>query len=164
MVVGVGFSIAVSVLVGQQLGAGSPANARLVALRALRLCVVVLGVPGLVLALNAKAVALWLTGDAEIARLTVMAIYAFTAVLPMIAVEFCIGGALRGAGDTRFPLLNVLAGLFVVRFGLAWLLSRAGFSIEWIYATLVADYSVKSSLLIWRFRSGRWMQKGLWKK
>ncbi len=164
MVVGVGFSIAVSVPVGQQLGAGSPANARLAALRALKLCVVVLGVPGLVLALNAKAVALWLTGDAEIARLTVMAIYAFTAVLPMIAVEFCIGGALRGAGDTRFPLINVLAGLFVVRFGLAWLLSRAGFSIEWIYATLVADYSVKSSLLIWRFRSGRWMHKGLWKK
>ncbi len=164
MVIGVGFSMAVSVLVGQQLGAGSPENARLAALRALKLCVLVLGVPGIVLALNAGPVALWLTGDAEIARLTVVAIYAFTAVLPMLAVEFCIGGALRGAGDTRFPLLNVLAGLFVVRFGLAWLLSRAGFSIEWIYATLVADYSVKSSLLLWRFRSGRWMHAGVRKK
>ena len=164
MVVGVGFSMAVSVLVGQQLGAGSPANARLAALRALKLCTVVLGVPGILLALNAGPVALWLTGDAEIARLTVVAIYAFTAVLPMLAVEFCIGGALRGAGDTRFPLLNVLAGLLVVRFGLAWLLSRAGFSIEWIYATLVADYAVKSTLLLWRFRSGRWMQSRLRKK
>lgn len=164
MVVGVGFSMAVSVLVGQQLGAGSPANARLAALRALKLCTVVLGVPGIVLALNAGPVALWLTGDAEIARLTVVAIYAFTAVLPMLAVEFCIGGALRGAGDTRFPLLNVLAGLFVVRFGLAWLLARAGFSIEWIYATLVADYAVKSALLLWRFRSGRWTHAGLRKK
>jgi Na+-driven multidrug efflux pump len=133
-------------------------------MRALKLCVVVLGVPGIVLALNAGPVALWLTGDAEIARLTVVAIYAFTAVLPMLAVEFCIGGALRGAGDTRFPLLNVLAGLFVVRFGLAWLLSRAGFSIEWIYATLVADYSVKSALLLWRFRSGRWTHARVRKK
>jgi putative MATE family efflux protein len=164
MVVGVGFSMAVSVMVGQQLGAGSPENARLAALRALKLCVVVLGAPGLVLALNARPVALWLTGDAEIARLTAVAIYAFTAVLPMLAVEFCIGGALRGAGDTRFPLLNVLAGLFVVRFGLAFLLSRAGFSIEWIYATLVADYSVKSSLLMWRFRSGRWTHARVRKK
>ena len=164
MVIGVGFSMAVSVLVGQQLGAGSPENARLAAMRALKLCVVVLGVPGIVLALNAGPVALWLTGDAEIARLTVVAIYAFTAVLPMLAVEFCIGGALRGAGDTRFPLLNVLAGLFVVRFGLAWLLSRAGFSIEWIYATLVADYSVKSALLLWRFRSGRWTHARVRKK
>jgi putative MATE family efflux protein len=159
MVIGFGFSVAVAVLVGQQLGAGSPANARLVALRALKVTIAVLSVPGIVLALNARAVALWLTGDADIAAHTVTLIYAFTLTLPLLGVEFCLGGALRGAGDTRFPLLNVIAGLLVVRFGLAWLFATAGLPVGWIYATIVADYAVKNVLLIRRFRSNRWMTK-----
>jgi putative MATE family efflux protein len=158
MVIGFGFSIAVSVLVGQQIGAGSASNARLVTIRALRVTMVVLTVPGLALAWYAFPVALWLTGDPEIARHTVLVIYSFTASLPMFAVEFCLGGALRGAGDTRFPLLNAIVGLFVVRFGLALLFERLGLSVGWIYATLVADYAVKNILLVWRFRSNRWMK------
>ena len=89
---------------------------------------------------------------------SVLVIYSFTAILPMLAVEFCLGGALRGAGDTRFPLLNVIMGLIVVRFGLALVLDRFGFPVGWIYATLVADYAVKNVLLVWRFRSDRWMK------
>lgn len=158
MVIGFGFSVAVSVLVGQQLGAGAPANARLVALRALGLTVVTLSVPGAILALYAHPIALWLTGDEGIAGHAVPILYAFTLALPMLAVEFCLGGALRGAGDTRFPLLNVLAGLIVVRFGLALLFYHLGLGVNWIYATLIADYAVKNVLLVWRFRSGRWMK------
>ena len=158
MVIGFGFSVAVSVLVGQQLGAGSPANARLVALRALRVTVVTLSVPGLILACYAHPIALWLTGDEGIAAHAVPILYAFTLSLPMLAVEFCLGGALRGAGDTRFPLLNVLAGLIVVRFGLALLFYHWGLGVNWIYATLIADYAVKNTLLVWRFRSDRWMK------
>jgi Na+-driven multidrug efflux pump len=30
--------------------------------------------------------------------------------------------------------------------------------VNWIYATLIADYAVKNALLVWRFRSGRWMK------
>jgi len=158
MVVGFGFSIAVSVLVGQQLGAGSVINARLVAVRALWVTLAVLSVPAALLAWHAREFALWLTGDARIAADMVLVIYAFTAALPMLAVEFCLGGALRGAGDTRFPLLNVVFGLFVVRFGLAAVLSGAGAGVGWIYATVIADYAVKNVLLIWRFRSDRWMK------
>lgn len=158
MVVGFGFSIAVSVLVAQQLGAGSPDNARRVARRALAATIILLGAPGLLLAWYAHPAALWLTGDAAIADNMVPIIYAFTVTLPLLAVEFCLGGALRGAGDTRFPVLNVLAGLVVVRFGLALLLWQLDFAVEWIYATLIADYAVKSILLVQRFRSRRWIR------
>ena len=33
---------------------------------------------------------------------TVQFIYVLGAMMPLLAVEFAIGGALRGAGDTRF--------------------------------------------------------------
>jgi Na+-driven multidrug efflux pump len=77
-------------------------------------------------------------------------------VQALMAIEFTLGGALRGAGDTRFPLFVVLAGMVVMRLGTAVTLRRLGFGIEWIYAALIADYIVKGAMLVWRYRSGRW--------
>jgi Na+-driven multidrug efflux pump len=73
-----------------------------------------------------------------------------------MAIEFALGGALRGAGDTRFPLFAVLAGLIGARVTLAATFAWLGFPVEWIYAALIADYVVKATLLTTRFRSGRW--------
>jgi Na+-driven multidrug efflux pump len=71
-----------------------------------------------------------------------------------------MGGALRGAGDTRFPLFAVMAGLIGARVTLASYFAWRGFAVEWIFAALIADYIVKATLLTIRFRSGRW-QKAL---
>jgi Na+-driven multidrug efflux pump len=66
-------------------------------------------------------------------------------------------GALRGAGDTRWPFLvqSALAwGLFVP---LAWLLGVAlggGLTAAWMAGTLYV--SVLGGVLLWRFRSGAW--------
>jgi Na+-driven multidrug efflux pump len=75
-----------------------------------------------------------------------------------MALEFCLGGALRGAGDTRFPLVVVLAGMLVVRTSLAGLAAWMGLSVEWVFAALIGDYMVKVVLLAGRFHSGRWQQ------
>jgi len=158
MVIGFGFSVACSVLVGQQIGAGNLDGARRVVMRTLRVALAVMTVPALLLAWYARPVALWLTGDAEIAAHTVQVFYVFTVALPLIGAEFCIGGALRGAGDTRFPLLVVLAGMFLVRFCLALVLHLLGFSVGWLYVTLIADFAVKVWLLWHRLRGDRWMK------
>jgi Na+-driven multidrug efflux pump len=73
-----------------------------------------------------------------------------------MAIEFTLGGALRGAGDTRFPLFVVLAGMVVMRLGTAFTLRGLDFTVEWIYGALIADYIVKGTMLVWRYRSGRW--------
>jgi Na+-driven multidrug efflux pump len=73
-----------------------------------------------------------------------------------MAIEAALGGALRGAGDTRFPLFAVLAGLMGARVPLAALFAWRGWPVEWIYGALIADYVVKALLLTGRFRSGRW--------
>jgi Na+-driven multidrug efflux pump len=91
-----------------------------------------------------------------VVRLAVVFIRLLGSVQALMAIEFTLGGALRGAGDTRFPLFVVLAGMVVMRLGTAVTLRALGFSIEWIYAALLADYAVKGAMLVWRFRSGRW--------
>ena len=65
--------------------------------------------------------------------------------------------ALRGAGDTRFPLIATVLGLLVMRCGLAAIAVYLELAVFWVYAALVGDYVLKGALLIWRFRkvSGR---------
>jgi Na+-driven multidrug efflux pump len=73
-----------------------------------------------------------------------------------MAVEFTLGGALRGAGDTRFPLVTTLTGLVLVRTGIAALMAWLELPVEYVFAALIGDYIVKAAMLSWRFRSGRW--------
>jgi putative MATE family efflux protein len=155
-VVGFGFQIASSTLVGQHLGAEDPEGAARSGWRATWLSVAAMvGLGGSIIA-AAPAIASFMIDDPEVVRLTVFFIYVLGAVQPLMAIEFTLGGALRGAGDTRFPLYAVLTGLVGVRCVLAGLFSWLDLPVEWVYGALIADYVVKTSMLTGRFLRGRW--------
>ena len=156
-VVGFGFSIAASTLVGQHLGAGDPEGAARRGWQAMRLAAGVMLVLGSAIIAGARPLAGFLIDDPEVVRLTVVFITVLGSVQVLMAIEFTLSGALRGAGDTRFPLLVVTCGLFGARVALAALFAWRGLSVEWVFAALIADYIIKSCLLIWRFRSRRWV-------
>jgi putative MATE family efflux protein len=155
-VIGSGFSVAASTLVGQHLGAGDPESAARAGWRATLVATALMAVFGLAIALAAEPIARFVIDDDEVVRLAVAFIYILASVQPLMALEFCLSGALRGAGDTRFPLVVVLAGMLVVRTSLAGIAAWMGLSVEWVFAALIGDYIVKSLLLAGRFRSGRW--------
>ena len=111
---------------------------------------------GLAIIAAAEPLARFMIDDAEVIRLTVVFIYILGSVQPLMAIEAALGGALRGAGDTRYPLFAVFSGLIGARVLLASLFAWRGFSVEWIFAALIADYIVKAILLTNRYRSGRW--------
>jgi len=156
-VVGFGFSIAASTLVGQHLGAGDPDGAAQRGWHAMGLAALVMLVLGTAIILAARPLARFLIDDPEVVRLTVAFIYVLGSVQVLMAVEFTLSGALRGAGDTRFPLLTVTCGLFGGRIALAALSAWLGLAVEWVFAALIADYLIKTSLLVWRFHSRRWV-------
>ncbi|MGH0037517.1 MAG: MATE family efflux transporter [Myxococcota bacterium] len=155
-VVGFGFSIAASTLVGQHLGAGDPQGAARSGWRAVRMAMLAMALLGISIVLGSHWIASMLIEDAEVIRLTVVFIYILGAVQPLMAIEFTLGGALRGAGDTRFPMITVMTGLLGVRITIASAFTWLGLSVEWVYAALIFDYIVKSTMLTLRFRSGRW--------
>jgi putative MATE family efflux protein len=155
-VIGFGFSIAAGPLVGQRLGARDPEGAVAGGWRAMRLSIAAMAGFGLLIVLAARPLARLMIDDDEVVRLTVAFIWVLGSVQPLMAIEAALGGALRGAGDTRFPLLAIFAGLIGARCTLAALFAWLDLRVEWIYAALIADYVVKATLLTARFRSGRW--------
>lgn len=155
-VVGFGFSIAGATLVGQLLGRRDPEGAERSALRALKYAIFSMTLIGLVIVGLAEPIARLLVDDEEVIKHAVTFIYILGAVQPLMAIEFALGGALRGAGDTRFPLKTTLVGLIGVRLAFAALATSIGLPVVWVYAALIGDYLVKAAMLVTRFRGGRW--------
>ncbi|NLY53374.1 MAG: MATE family efflux transporter, partial [Firmicutes bacterium] len=66
-------------------------------------------------------------------------------------------GALRGAGDTRWPLISTLVGIAVVRVVLAKLFVDVllwGLLGAWL--AMAIDQCTRSAFIYFRYRSGRW--------
>ncbi len=157
-VVGFGFSIAGATLVGQYLGAADPQGASQQGWRATYFAIASMMFLSVVIFAFAEPIARFLIDDDEVVRLTVIFIYILGAAQPLMAIEFSLGGCLRGAGDTRFPLITTMAGLIGVRVGLAAIFAWLGLSVVWIFAALIGDYLVKAAMLVHRFRSGKWQK------
>jgi putative MATE family efflux protein len=155
---GLGFATAAATLVGQYLGAHRPEEAEHAGWRATGGALGVMTGIGLVIILLAEPIASWFgAAGAETTELTVTFIYILGAAQPLMAIEFSIAGALRGAGDTRYPLFALLLGLFVFRLGLASVvLFVFEGSLVAVWSCLLADYLVKATLLVIRFRRGAW--------
>jgi MATE family, multidrug efflux pump len=154
---GNGFSIAASTLVGQHLGAGNPDAAMRSGWGSLAFSMVMMGALGAGLIAMAPMLAGWFIDDANVIALTVDFIWILGLAQPLMAIEFVVGGALRGAGDTRFPVFAIFTGLFVFRVLPAVIIVfYFGGSIQWVWSVLLLDYLVKGILLTERFRRGYW--------
>ena len=155
---GLGFSTAAATLVGQYLGREDPSGAAAAGWRATRGAMLVMSLVGLVITGFAPAIAATFGAiDPVTMRLTVVFIYILGAAQPLMAMEFALGGSLRGAGDTRFPLLALSVGLFVFRLGgSALMLVLVPDSIVAVWCCLLGDYAVKAAMLAVRFRRGYW--------
>jgi len=99
------------------------------------------------------------TSDPAVLSLVVMVLK--IAVLITIPQNFLAitAGCLRGAGDTRWPLISAIIGMIVARVSLAALfviVFRLGLGGAWFAA--VIDQSIRSVLIYYRFKTGKWKQ------
>ena len=156
-VIGFGFSVAGATLVGQHLGANNKEQAKRAGWGAMRLSIISMTFFGVIITVFAELLARFMIDNDEVVRLTVIFIWLLGSMQPLMAIEFSLGGALRGAGDTKTPLVITLTCLLFIRVFLAVVFFLLDARIEVIFSTLVADYVVKGFLYIARFRSDKWM-------
>lgn len=155
--IGHGFSLAGATLTGQYLGAENPVEARRSGWKSARLTVFSMTLVGIIIAIFSKPISGYFIDDQEVIRLTVIFLWIFALIQPLMGIEFSLGGALRGAGDTKSPLIITMIGLICFRLVFAFLFLMLNMPVEVVFASLIADYLAKGILFTFRFKSGRWV-------
>jgi len=155
--IGIGFSSAAATLVGQRMGAGDISGAKRAGARALLLAVGFMTMTGILTFIFAEGLAAIMIDDPIVQKWVAKFLVLIAVMQPLIAIDFALSGSLRGAGDTRFPMSVTLFSQLIARLGMGYVLAETGFSPVYIAAAMVADYGLKSLLLIWRFfGTDRW--------
>jgi putative MATE family efflux protein len=157
---GWGFAVAGSAIVGQFLGARRPDKAEAGFRESARMSTYLMSAIGVVfLFASVPLVRIFLRGPGAEAAIPLaalcLAISAFEQ--PFLALSMSLGGALRGAGDTRSPILVAVIGVWGIRVPLAWFLAfQAGLGIVGIWLTMIVDWAVRTAVFSILFARGRW--------
>ena len=156
----VGFSAAAAALVGQSLGMRQPERAKSVGWAAMRMSALWTSTAGLAFALFPALFLGLFTSSPDVVRAGVGALIVVGIAQPAQAIIFTIGGALRGAGDTRYTLGLTILNWFVVRFPLAVILGLVvGWGLTGVWIAVAIDYAVRAALMARRFHSGAWARR-----
>jgi putative MATE family efflux protein len=169
---GMAFGIAASVLVGQNLGAGRPDEARRSGLAAYACGSLLMAVGGALFFIFATPLFEFYCPKPEqapviAAGVPVLRLVAFA--MPALAACHIFSSGLRGAGDTRYPLLFTTIGFFGARLPLTFFLCESvvdipglaplpglGLGLYGCWLAMVADLWFRGLLYTWRFAGGRW--------
>ncbi len=155
-----GFSMATSTLVGQNIGAGNIPRAERVARLAGMITFVVLSLAGLVCFLLARQiVALFVPNDAAVIGEGAVFIRTVAWSFGFIGLQFALMGVLRASGNTFAAMLITLVSQWVLQFPLAYILSK--------HTALQADglwWAFPTSNVATCLIAGIWFARGDWKK
>jgi putative MATE family efflux protein len=154
---GFGFAVAATTLVGQALGAGDPDAAQQRGYISYRIGATIMAAIGLTFVLFPTQIMSFFTNDPEVIALGATPLQIVGLFQPIMAAATIFAGALRGAGDTRYPMIITGAGIWLVRLPLAYLFAL-GF--DWglvgAWSAMALDLALRGALNFLRFRSGRW--------
>jgi putative MATE family efflux protein len=169
---GVAFQVAAGTLAGQFLGAGDHRRAMRSVLATCWWGGVVMSTAGLIMYFFNRTLTEFFLGDqnAPVADTAAPLLQIVAYSMPCLAMLMIFLGALRGAGDTRWPLAFTFIGFIGVRIPLAyilafpefqlplfgWTIPGAGWGVQGAWWAMVADVVLRSLLMSSRFVSGGW--------
>jgi len=149
---GIGFGIAATTLVGQSLGARRMDEGALAVRIALRWAVGWMSAIGTIVLIFAQPIMQLFTVDPAVIAVGAAGLRIVALAQPFWAVLLVYSGALRGTGNTRFPLL-VTGGALWLSVGLAYaLLASVGGGLIAVWAAFLALAPAQALIYRWRWR------------
>ena len=171
---GAAFQIAAATLAGQYLGAEDYVRARRSVLMACGVASLLMVAAGVCFYIFAAPLAAFFLGDqpTEVVPLAARLLRIVSYAMLPLAVTMVLAGALRGAGDTRWPLLFTLLSLIAIRVPLACYMAEHQWTIPFIWLTIpglglgvvgawyaaVIDIVLRCMLMVFRFSHGGWQR------
>ncbi len=154
---GMGFGMAATSLVGRSLGRKRPDWAETYGWQTRRIGMMVAGFMGFVFFFGGRLLASLYTRDAAVIGMAATALQIIALVQTLQSTQFILAGALRGAGDTRWPLISTLVGVVGVRVALAMLFVKVmGLGLTGAWMAMAIDQCTRSAFIYFRYKSGRW--------
>jgi putative MATE family efflux protein len=154
---GQGLATATAALVGQSLGARNPEIAALAVKRAGLFGVGIMLLMGACFALFGRELAAAYGAQGDVLMLAAQAVQISALELPTLALYNIYSGALRGAGDTRSPMLVSLIGVIFFRVAVVWLLTvQLGLGLAGVWLGTAIDWAGRAIVVYLLYRGGRW--------
>jgi len=152
-------SMAVSSIVGQNLGARQDRRAFTAGWHVSWIGVVLMVVLGVFLFLGAGSLAQLMSHDPKTIEFTTNYLRINALAEPFLALGMILSGALQGAGDTRSPMWISITCHWVIRVPLLWLLAlKMGYGPTGAWITMAISIIIMGLLMAWRYQSGTWLK------
>lgn len=152
---GLGFGIAATALVGQSVGARKYKEAAASARVATVWAVGWMGLIGLLLALLATPIMHLFSSDPEVIRMGAQGLWVVALAQPFWAVVFVQSGAIRGMGDTRFPLAVNSIGVWLSALLSLALIETMGGELIYVWVSFLAIPPLRAAIL------GRYLRRSI---
>ncbi len=152
-----GIGMAVTPVVGQWLGRGDFATAKLRAYTATKLAIVIMVTIGTILAVFGGWLMQIFSSDPELIRLGHILLVFAAVFAGFDAISIVLIGALRGAGDTRWMMYTLAIGAYAVCLPLSWFISGPlGLQAKGAWIGAMIYIIAISGVFLWRFHSEAW--------
>ena len=153
------FSLAVSSIVGQNLGAKKEDRAIKAGWNVTWLAVALMTCLGSIMFLCADQIAAVMSQDPATIKLTASYLRINALCEPFLAVAMVLMGALQGAGDTKAPMLISVFSNWIIRLPLAWCLAISfNMGTDGVWMAMAFSVTVSALMSAWRFKSGDWIR------
>ncbi len=154
---GQAFGISASALVGRALGEGNSHQAELYAKKARQFGSVFSTVVAILFFFFAKQIVRLYTPDVQIIESASSALRIIALVQPFQSSQLILSGALRGAGDTVWPLIATIIGVLFIRLGFAIILvNYLNMGLDGAWIAVLVDQLIRWAFIYFRFNSGKW--------
>lgn len=153
---GFGFMIAAMALMGQNLGAKKPLEAKYSTLNTLFLGGIFMGTIGLIMSLFAYFLSSLFTQDLETIKASMAYLIPIGLSQVPLAFIFILDGALRGAGITKITLITNAIMIWGLRVLPCFFIAHYGVPLVWIYLCIALETFLRA-FVYWRiFLKGKW--------
>ncbi len=158
IVPGMGMSLAILTVVGQCIGAGDYEQAVSYAKKLLLITYVSMIAINLPILIFSRQVLGLFSLSEEATRIAAK-------VLPSLAISCCViwplsfafPNVLRAAGDARYTMIVSASTMWIVRFGLSYLLIKQfHMGLEGVWYCMMIDWFVRAVFFFFRYRGGKW--------
>ncbi|MGJ8454002.1 MATE family efflux transporter [Pseudothermotoga sp. U03pept] len=157
---GMGLSVAITALVGRYNGRGELTKIAGVVRQGWILTTIFQVSVGIFIFAFPKLLITLFTNDAEIISIALLPVRLIGLFQAFLAIDYCMNGALRGTGNTSFPMITVAIAMWLIRLPVGYFLVKnfnLGLLGAWI--GMMTDIVFRSLIKLFFYLSGRWEKR-----